>query len=58
MLVPAPSLVIAVRDKLYMEHVKPVSSPVHLGEKTATTIPDTKHPMVNLHAVWGRSTCR
>ena len=46
-LVLAPRLIILVRGKvegvrhLYMEHIKAVASPVHLGEKTAASILDT-----------------
>jgi hypothetical protein len=45
-LVPAPHLIILVRGKveglrhLHMEHIKVVASPVHLGEKAATSILD------------------
>jgi hypothetical protein len=54
-LVPAPCLIIPARGKtegvrhLYMEHIKVVASPVHLGEKTAASIPDAQHTVLNLH---------
>jgi hypothetical protein len=55
-LVPAPRLIILVRGKveglrhLHMEHVKAVASPVHLGEKAATSIPDAQHAVLDLHS--------
>ena len=55
-LVPAPRLIIPAHDKangvrhLHMKHVKAVASPVHLGEKAATSILDTQHAVVDLHS--------
>ena len=54
-LVPAPRLIIPARGKtqgvrhLYMEHIKAVASPVHLGEKTAASILDAQHAVLILH---------
>jgi hypothetical protein len=54
-LVPAPHLIVPARGKangvrhLHMKHVKAVSSPVHLGEKTTTSIPDAQHAILDLH---------
>ena len=54
-LVPTPRLIIPAHGKvegvrhLYMEHIKAVASPVHLGEKTAASILDAQHAILNLH---------
>ena len=54
-LVPAPRLIIPAHGKvegvrhLYMEHIKAVASPVHLGEKTTASILDAQHAVLNLH---------
>ena len=54
-LVPAPCLIISVGGKvegvhhLYMEHIKAVSSLVHLGKKTVASIPNAQHAILNLH---------
>ena len=54
-LVPAPCLIILARGKakgvrhLHMEHIKAVASPIHLGEKTAASILDAQHAILNLH---------
>ena len=54
-LVPAPCVIIPARGKaegvhhLYMEHIKAVASPVHLGEMAAASILDAQHAVLNLH---------
>ena len=54
-LVLAPRLIIAARGNTeevrhqYMEHIKAVASPVHLGKKTTTSILDAQHAVLNLH---------
>ena len=51
----APCLIIPTRGKaegvhhLSMEHINVVASPVHLGEKTMTSIPDAQHAVLNLN---------
>ena len=54
-LVPAPCLFILACNKvegvchLYMEHIEVVASLVYLGEKTASSILDAQHAVLNLH---------
>ena len=51
----APCLIIPTCGKaegvchLSMEHINVVASPVHLSEKTTTSIPDAQHAVLNLH---------